>query len=153
MFATWHWLREANPYANAIRTRKPPTPSLEAEGAMMRRQAAAVHSRAKRSGEVVETITTPPAKLPLAASAIQVAAEEEATHETAGADYKNAVRDTFVWCAENFDHWTRVSCVDDEGERVVQALLDHAGERLAELGRLLGLLLLHKLRQPNRLRR
>ena len=53
---------------------------------MMRRQAAAVHSRAKRSGEVVETITTPPAKLPLAASAIQVAAEEEATHETAGAD-------------------------------------------------------------------
>ena len=86
MFATWHWLREANPYANAIRTRKPPTPSLEAEVAMMRRQAAAVHSRAKRSGEVVETITTPPAKLPLAASAIQVAAEEEATHETAGAD-------------------------------------------------------------------
>tara|TARA_B110001452_G_scaffold249905_1_gene237767 strand:- start:4158 stop:5246 length:1089 start_codon:yes stop_codon:yes gene_type:complete len=39
-------------------------------------------------------------------------------HETAGADYKNAVRDTFVWCAERFDHWQRVPCVDEAGERI-----------------------------------
>ena len=32
----------------------------------------------------------------------------------AGDDYKDAVRDTFVWCADNFDHWQRVPCVDDQ---------------------------------------
>eukprot|EP00320_Phaeocystis_rex_P019098 CAMPEP_0119061082 /NCGR_PEP_ID=MMETSP1178-20130426/4932_1 /TAXON_ID=33656 /ORGANISM="unid sp, Strain CCMP2000" /LENGTH=366 /DNA_ID=CAMNT_0007042251 /DNA_START=32 /DNA_END=1132 /DNA_ORIENTATION=- len=39
-------------------------------------------------------------------------------HETAGDDYKGAVRDTFVWCADNFDHWQRVPCVDAQGERI-----------------------------------
>ena len=38
-------------------------------------------------------------------------------HETAGSDYKNSVRDTFLWCAENYEHWVRVPCVDDEGGR------------------------------------
>ena len=33
-------------------------------------------------------------------------------HETAGDEYKNAVRDTFVWCADSFEHWQRVPCVD-----------------------------------------
>ena len=39
-------------------------------------------------------------------------------HETAGDDYKSAVRSTFLWCAEEFEHWMRVPCVDDAGERV-----------------------------------
>ena len=38
-------------------------------------------------------------------------------HETAGDDYKTAVRDTFVWSATEFDHWTRLPCVDDAGVR------------------------------------
>ena len=38
-------------------------------------------------------------------------------HETAGSDYKSAVRDTFLWCAEHHSHWERVACVDDAGGR------------------------------------
>ena len=38
-------------------------------------------------------------------------------HETAGNDYKSAVRDTFLWCAEHHDHWVRVACVDAGGAR------------------------------------
>ena len=38
-------------------------------------------------------------------------------HETAGDEYKNAVRDTFVWCADSFEHWQRVPCVDAEASR------------------------------------
>ena len=38
-------------------------------------------------------------------------------HETAGDEYKNAVRDTFVWCADSFAHWQRVPCVDAEASR------------------------------------
>ena len=38
-------------------------------------------------------------------------------HETAGAAYKNAVRDTFVMCAESHEHWVRVPCVDGSGGR------------------------------------
>ena len=38
-------------------------------------------------------------------------------HETAGSDYKAAVRETFLWCAEQHDHWVRVACVDDGGAR------------------------------------
>ena len=45
-------------------------------------------------------------------------------HETAGADYKNAVRDTFVWCADNFEHWLRVPCVDDEATRISKQQLN-----------------------------
>ena len=37
-------------------------------------------------------------------------------HETAGSDYKSSVRQTFLWCAANFGHWTRLSCVDEKGE-------------------------------------
>ena len=44
-------------------------------------------------------------------------------HETAGDEYKHAVRDTFVWCADSFEHWQRVPCVDAEGERVSKAQL------------------------------
>ena len=53
-------------------------------------------------------------------------------HETAGADYKTAVRDTFVWCTEHFDHWVRVPCVDDGGSRFSkQELSDVLYSRLA----------------------
>jgi len=38
-------------------------------------------------------------------------------HETAGDDYKAAVRDTFLWCANAYEHWVRVPCVDAAGER------------------------------------
>ena len=34
-----------------------------------------------------------------------------------GDEYKRAVRATFLWCAENYEHWVRVPCVDDEGGR------------------------------------
>ena len=44
-------------------------------------------------------------------------------HETAGADYKSAVRDTFLWCAEHKEHWVRVECVDAGGERYSKAEL------------------------------
>ena len=44
-------------------------------------------------------------------------------HETAGNDYKAAVRETFLWCAEHHDHWVRVPCVDDEGGRYSKAEL------------------------------
>ena len=44
-------------------------------------------------------------------------------HETAGNDYKAAVRDTFLWCAEEHSHWMRVSCVSPEGERYTKAQL------------------------------
>jgi dTMP kinase len=53
-------------------------------------------------------------------------------HETAGADYKTAVRDTFVWCTDHFDHWVRVACVDDAGGRYSkQELSDVLLARLA----------------------
>ena len=44
-------------------------------------------------------------------------------HETAGSDYKAAVRDTFLWCAENKDNWLRVPCVDAGGTRYTKAEL------------------------------
>ena len=44
-------------------------------------------------------------------------------HETAGADYKSAVRDTFLWCADNFEHWQRLPCVDEQGERYTKQQL------------------------------
>ena len=44
-------------------------------------------------------------------------------HETAGSDYKNAVRDTFLWCADNFEHWQRLPCVDEQGERYTKQQL------------------------------
>jgi hypothetical protein len=39
-------------------------------------------------------------------------------HETAGDDYKTAVRNTFVWCSDQFEHWRRMPCVDGAGERI-----------------------------------
>ena len=44
-------------------------------------------------------------------------------HETAGSDYKSAVRDTFLWCASHYEHWRRVPCVDAEGARYSKAEL------------------------------
>ena len=45
-------------------------------------------------------------------------------HETAGTDYKAAVRDTFLWCAEQHEHWVRVPCVDEtSGARYTKAQL------------------------------
>ena len=38
-------------------------------------------------------------------------------HETAGDDYKAAVRSTFLWCAREHDHWMRVACVDEPSGR------------------------------------
>ena len=39
-------------------------------------------------------------------------------HETAGDDYKQSVRDTFVWCSQNYEHWRRLVCVDEAGTRI-----------------------------------
>ncbi len=44
-------------------------------------------------------------------------------HETAGDDYKTAVRNTFVWCAGQFEHWRRLPCVDASGERISKEAL------------------------------
>jgi dTMP kinase len=44
-------------------------------------------------------------------------------HETAGDDYKTAVRNTFVWCSDQFEHWRRMPCVDDAGERISKEAL------------------------------
>ena len=53
-------------------------------------------------------------------------------HETAGGDYKAAVRETFLWCAEEHSHWVRVACVDDAGGRYSkQELSDVLYARLA----------------------
>jgi len=38
-------------------------------------------------------------------------------HETAGEGYKRSVRETFLWCAEHYEHWVRVPCVADDGTR------------------------------------
>ena len=38
-------------------------------------------------------------------------------HETAGDEYKRAVRETFLWSAGEFDHWVALPCVDDKGVR------------------------------------
>lgn len=59
-----------------------------------------------------------PPKEALKAMATDAARGSLDIHETAGDDYKDAVRDTFVWCADNFEHWQRVPCVDNAGERV-----------------------------------
>ena len=53
-------------------------------------------------------------------------------HETAGQDYKSAVRDTFLWCADAYDHWVRVPCVSAEGTRhSKQELSDELYAKLA----------------------
>ena len=44
-------------------------------------------------------------------------------HETAGTDYKAAVRETFLWCASHHAHWERVACIDAEGSRYSKAEL------------------------------
>ena len=44
-------------------------------------------------------------------------------HETAGDDYKTAVRNTFVWCSDQFEHWCRMPCVDDAGVRISKEAL------------------------------
>ena len=45
-------------------------------------------------------------------------------HETAGADYKEAVRDTFVYCSErNTEVWHRIMCVTEDGTRVTKEKL------------------------------
>jgi len=44
-------------------------------------------------------------------------------HETAGNDYKSSVRETFLWCASNFEHWVRLPCIDAAGERYSKASL------------------------------
>lgn len=54
-------------------------------------------------------------------------------HETAGADYKNAVRDTFVYCAERNEHWHRIPCVGEDGTRVSKEKLGETlYDKLAE---------------------
>lgn len=47
-------------------------------------------------------------------------------HETAGADYKNSVRDTYLWCTSNFEHWQRLPCVAPDGMRVSKEKLNDA---------------------------
>lgn len=44
-------------------------------------------------------------------------------HETAGGEYKRAVRETFLWCAAHHEHWERVPCVDAAGSRYSKAEL------------------------------
>lgn len=44
-------------------------------------------------------------------------------HETAGDEYKSAVRQTFLSCADEYDHWVRLTCVDEQGERVSKPAL------------------------------
>jgi thymidylate kinase len=47
-------------------------------------------------------------------------------HETAGADYKNGVRDTYLWCACHFGHWQRLDCVAQDGNRISKEELNDA---------------------------
>eukprot|EP00962_Isochrysis_galbana_P031190 scaffold10152_cov108-Isochrysis_galbana.AAC.1 len=47
-------------------------------------------------------------------------------HETAGADYKNGVRETYLWCAAHFDHWQAVACVTPDGARIPKEELNDA---------------------------
>ena len=105
MFATWHWLREANPtWAHSQRTqlgvgslvtgggrtiqcKGAPGPvrplTLEEEVAAMRRQAAALHARARKRGEVSDVNITP-AK-PSAADAAAAASAEQAAEAAVAA--------------------------------------------------------------------
>lgn len=50
-------------------------------------------------------------------------------HETAGDEYKQSVRETFLWCTSNFDHWQRIDCLAPDGSRVSR---EDLGERLYE---------------------
>jgi dTMP kinase len=38
-------------------------------------------------------------------------------HELAGLDYKNKVRDSFLWCCKQFPGWAEVKCLDDKESR------------------------------------
>jgi len=53
-------------------------------------------------------------------------------HETAGAEYKQAVRDTFVWCAGEYGHWRRLECLGADGSRLSKEKV--AEQLYAELG-------------------
>ena len=39
-------------------------------------------------------------------------------HEKAGLDYKNKVRDIFLYCSENFNHWIKLNCLDGNNQRI-----------------------------------
>ena len=39
-------------------------------------------------------------------------------HEKAGLDYKNKVRDIFLYCSENFNHWIKINCLDGNNQRI-----------------------------------
>jgi len=39
-------------------------------------------------------------------------------HEKAGLDYKNKVRDIFLYCSKKFDHWIKINCLDGNNRRI-----------------------------------
>ena len=39
-------------------------------------------------------------------------------HETAGAEYKNNVRETYLWCSHHFEHWKRLPGLAEDGSRI-----------------------------------
>ncbi|KAK7200727.1 thymidylate kinase-like protein [Novymonas esmeraldas] len=47
-------------------------------------------------------------------------------HETAGGDYKENVRKTYVWCCERLPGWRRLLCFDNDGRRLSRDEV-HAG--------------------------
>lgn len=38
-------------------------------------------------------------------------------HETAGGNYKQSVRETYLWCCTELQNWQLILCCDDEGNR------------------------------------
>lgn len=41
-------------------------------------------------------------------------------HETAGGDYKEKVRQTYMWCCDHLPGWHRVACFGEEGRRLTR---------------------------------
>lgn len=47
-------------------------------------------------------------------------------HETAGGDYKEKVRQTYMWCCANLPGWHRVACFSDDGHRLTREAVHSA---------------------------
>ena len=65
-------------------------------------------------------------RLPLRAMAADNSRAALDIHETAGDSYKNAVRETFLWCADEFANWIRMPCLDADGARLSKQQLHEA---------------------------
>ena len=60
-----------------------------------------------------------PAEYALKAMKTDTTRKELDMHELAGIEYKNKVRDSFVWCCNQFPEWQEVKCVSEEtGDRI-----------------------------------